>query len=212
MSTPARREGADRTKQRIVDAALATLKRDGFAGTSARAIAREGDFNQALIFYHFGSVNDLLLAALDASSRERIARYGDAFGEVASLPELVAVAAELFREDLAGGHVTVLAEMIAGSSASPELGPEIVARMEQFRALAEESVGSAARETPLGGLVPPGESAYAILALYLGMELLTHLEGDTSRAEALFARAGELAAVLGGLFGAAGGADRGTAP
>ena len=62
------------TKERIVVAALETLKEEGFAGTSARAIARRGNFNQALIFYHFGTLNDLLLAALDRTSAERMAR------------------------------------------------------------------------------------------------------------------------------------------
>jgi len=203
VPTSTGRDGPDGTKQRIVEAALATLKREGFAGTSARAIAREGDFNQALIFYHFGSVNDLLLAALDASSKERMTRYRDGIGGVSTLPQLVAVATEIFREDLAGGHVTVLAELIAGSSSSPELGPEIVARLDQFMAFAEEAVGSAGKDTPIGSLLPASESAYAIVALYLGLELLTHLDGDTSRAEGLFARAGQLATVLGGLFGSA---------
>ena len=45
------------TKARIVAAAIETLKTDGFAGASARAIAKAGGFNQALVFYHFGSVN-----------------------------------------------------------------------------------------------------------------------------------------------------------
>jgi AcrR family transcriptional regulator len=48
---------------RIAEAALATLKAHGFAGASARAIAHVGGFNQALIFYHFGSVQNALLGA-----------------------------------------------------------------------------------------------------------------------------------------------------
>ena len=41
--------------------------------------------------------------------------------------------------------------------------------------------------------------AYAIVALYLGLEMLTHLDGDRARALGLFAHAKTLAA----LFGAA---------
>src|SRR5947208_16019504 len=51
------------TRKRIVMAAVETLKQEGFAGTSARAVARTGGFNQALVFYHFGSMTELLLAA-----------------------------------------------------------------------------------------------------------------------------------------------------
>ena len=67
--------GLNGTKLQIVEAALETLKARGFAGASARVIAREGGFNQALIFYHFGSVQSLLLAALDLISERRMIEY-----------------------------------------------------------------------------------------------------------------------------------------
>ncbi|MCP3987556.1 MAG: TetR family transcriptional regulator [Actinomycetia bacterium] len=42
------------TRDRIIDAALDTVRVEGLVGTSVRAIARTGGFNQALVFYHFG--------------------------------------------------------------------------------------------------------------------------------------------------------------
>jgi AcrR family transcriptional regulator len=63
------------TKLEIVEAAVETLKTAGFHGSSAREIARTGGFNQALIFYHFGTVRQLLLAALDPGAG--IAGQGD---------------------------------------------------------------------------------------------------------------------------------------
>jgi AcrR family transcriptional regulator len=71
MEQRARREqGAEElpggTKARIVEAAVETLKAKGFAGSSAREIAKTGGFNQALIFYHYGSVQNVLLAGPDA--------------------------------------------------------------------------------------------------------------------------------------------------
>src|SRR6266536_2292753 len=93
------------TAQAIVGAALETLKEEGFAGASSRAIGRRGGFNQALIFYHHGSREGLLLAALDQTSRERLARYRAALDEVQTLSELVARAAELYEEDKSSGHM-----------------------------------------------------------------------------------------------------------
>src|ERR1051326_1498467 len=113
------------TKERIVAAALETLKEEGFAGTSARAIARRGDFNQALIFYHFGTLNDLLLAALDRTSAQRMARYRDAVRRPGTMEDRIRMATELYREDLRTGHITVISELIAGSLARPDLGPEV---------------------------------------------------------------------------------------
>jgi AcrR family transcriptional regulator len=77
---------------KIVEAALRTLKTQGFAGSSARAIAAEGDFSQALIFYHFGSVRDLLLAVLDLISARRMTAYAEAFDSAHAPSELARLA------------------------------------------------------------------------------------------------------------------------
>ena len=87
------------TKLKIAEAALETLKQRGFAGASAREIAGAGGFNQALIFYHFGSVQNALLAALDLVSARRMEAYGPAFERARTMPEL----ASLARADLRRG-------------------------------------------------------------------------------------------------------------
>lgn len=188
---------ADDTRQRIVEAALLTLKRDGLAGTSARSIARTGGFNQALVFYYFGSVNELLLAALDATSDERMARYQAAVDQVATLPDLFQVAADVYREDLANGHITVLAELLT----APELRAEVAARIEPWRRFTENALRRVLGDSPVIEILSPADLAHGIVALYLGLELLTALDGDgdaeLGRAESLFAAGQALAAFLG---------------
>ena len=117
------------TRRLLVTAAIETLKTEGYAGSSARSIAERAGLNQGLIFYHFGSVANLLLAALDAVSAERMDRYQAAAEAATSPSEIVDVAATIFREDLDAGYVTVLVEMIAGASSTPGLGPEVSARI-----------------------------------------------------------------------------------
>lgn len=187
---------ADETKNRIVEAALAVLKRQGYAGASARSIAAEGRFNQALIFYHFGSVRNLLLAALDRTSAERMAAYRAAASGASDIPALVAVAGTIYREDLVAGHVTVIAELIAGASADPELGPEIVSRIAPWIDFAREQIERVTSGSPLAGLVPADDAAYAIVAQFLGLEMLTHLDGSTERAERLFELAASFAGIV----------------
>jgi AcrR family transcriptional regulator len=187
------------TKETIIEAALETLKVEGFAGASARSIAKRGGFNQALIFYHFGSVNDLLLAALDRTSDVRMAKYREAVQHIGSIDDAVRVGTELYREDLASGHITVLSEMIAGSLDRPDLGPEIVRRLEPWVELTEAAVTNVLGSTGLANLVPPRTIAYAIVALYLGVDLLSHLEQDDTRAEALFSAAEQLSVLAGNL-------------
>jgi AcrR family transcriptional regulator len=187
------REG---TRKRIVEAAVETIKERGFAATSARAIASTGGFNQALVFYHFGSVNDLLLAALDRTSELRMSRYQAAIDSVDTLPELLAVASEAYREDLAGGHIKVLAELIAGASAVPELKPQIAGRMEPWIALTEAAVERVMASSALAPLVPSGDLAFAIVSLYLGAAMLTHLSDDPAPAESLFRTGAKVGGLL----------------
>lgn len=179
------RAGQD-TRARLVEAAIETLKAEGYAGASARAIARAAGVNQALIFYYFGNLTGLLLAALDQTSAQRLARYREALEGVQGPGELLRVARETFREDLESGHITVLAEMISASSSVPELATEIVASVEPWIEVAEGAVDRVLHGSPLQGLLPARDVAFAIVAFYLGVELLTHLEGDRARAQALF--------------------------
>ncbi len=80
--------GSDRsadTRHRLVEAAIETLQSDGYVGASARSIAQRAGLNQGLIFYHFGSVANLLLAALDAVSDDRLQTYDAAVSDVTGL-------------------------------------------------------------------------------------------------------------------------------
>jgi AcrR family transcriptional regulator len=187
------------TRAAIVEAALETLKTRGFAGASAREIARAGDFNQALIFYHFGSIQSLLLAALDLVSERRMQAYRPSFERAQTLAELAALAREIYREDLENGYVTVLGEMVAGGVSDAELGREVVARMAPWLEMVERKVGELIAGSLLEAFVPPRDVAFAIVALYLGADMLSHLDQDHTRAESLLelgARAAPLAQVL----------------
>ncbi len=188
------------TRERLVRAAIETLKTVGFAGASARAIAARAECNQALVFYHFGTVPKLLLAALEAVSEERMVQYRAAVEGVTGLADLVPVAASIYREDLASGHMTVLAELIAGSASTPGLAAEISRSLEPWTQFTEDVVRRLLPDQ-VGGLVDPADAAYGIVALYLGMEMLAHLEGgETPRAEALFSAAGRITGLLAALF------------
>ena len=189
------------TKERIVEATIETLREEGFAGTSARAIATKGEFNQALVFYHFGTLNELLLAALDTTSERRMTRYREALIGVKGLPATLRVAGELYAEDQSEGHITVLCELVAGSATAKGLGPEIVKRLQPWMQLTEDALTSALAKSPLRRLVPVNEMAYPIVATYLGIELLAHLDGDHSKADALFATVTKTTNRLGRLLG-----------
>src|SRR5438874_8333617 len=128
------------TRRKIVKAAFETLRHRGFGEASARNIAARGRFNQALIFYHFGSVEDVLIAALDYSTAARLARYKERFEPVETLPELMRVAKELFGEDVRSGHVRVLAQLVAAGAGSPQLGRKVAARVEPWLEFTRDTI------------------------------------------------------------------------
>jgi AcrR family transcriptional regulator len=186
------------TRDQLVEAALEALKTVGFTGATSRAIARIGGFNQALIFYHYGSLDTLLLAALDRTSEQRLARYRDALAQIETIEELAELCARIYREDRETGHLTVVSQMVAGSLARPELAPEIARRMEPWLAFAEEALAKVTKGTVLDAALPLADLAYAAVTYYLGVNLLANLDPERSRAE--FERAVELAGLAGRLL------------
>ena len=172
-------------RTRILDAAFETVRTEGAGRASARTIARNGGFNQALIFYHFGSVNDLLLAALDRSATARMERYREVLSE-ANPAELASLARRLYVEDVEVGHSTVLAELFAAGSGNAALGAEMLKRLQPWLELAESLIRRFLAGSPLETFVDTRAAAGAVLAMYVGIDLFNHLDGDRSRATDLF--------------------------
>ena len=65
----------DRTRRQLLDAAIAPSTAEGLRGATARAVAAAAGCNQASIYYHFGGMAELLVAALLDSNERRFAAY-----------------------------------------------------------------------------------------------------------------------------------------
>jgi AcrR family transcriptional regulator len=173
------------TRDRILEAALETVREEGFAQTTARAIARRGGFNQALIFYHFGSVDALLLDAFGKVSERQVARYREAVEEVASPSDLVQIARRLHEEDLENGSITAVTQLMAAAT-DQQSGGVLLDRFDLWISLVQEALSKASASYPMAALVPVREAAYAIAALFLGVELMSRLDPERSEADAVF--------------------------
>jgi AcrR family transcriptional regulator len=188
------------TKLRIAEAALETLKQKGYNGASAREIAAHGAFNQALIFYHFGSVDGLLLAVLELVSRRRMRAYRVPFEDARSLPALASLGRRIYEEDLANGYVIVLGELVTAGASRPQLGAGVAACLRPWLEMVERKVEDLVAGSPMEALVPARDAAFAIVALYLGIDMLGHLDGNRARAQSLLDRATSLATLMGSLL------------
>src|SRR5262245_10881709 len=57
-------------RARILDAARALFRKHGIRGVGVDAIASAADSNKMTLYRHFGSKDDLVVACLEAASRE----------------------------------------------------------------------------------------------------------------------------------------------
>jgi AcrR family transcriptional regulator len=189
-------DGVGDTKADLIAAAIQVLRDSGFSGASARKIAQRAGCNQALVFYHFGSVPDLLVAALQDVSARRMEAYQGLLDHTGTLADLADAARAVFEADLDAGHVRVLTEMISGAQSVPGLGERVAQVLAPWRAFAQEAVLQVLAASPVGPVVPPEQVAYAVVAGLLGLEMLVSLDGDRDAALALFDRARTLGEIL----------------
>jgi AcrR family transcriptional regulator len=178
---------SEATRTRIVEATLATIRTEGILGASARAIARTGSFNQASIYYHFGSINDVVIAAVQHMSRERLARYEHRLARVSSLPELVQIAAELHQEDVSSGTIKVLSQVMAGAAGDQGFAKEMADTFDPWVEVVSRALHRALDASPLGSALPIDDLAYAVSALFVGVELLGELRDEGTHTARLFA-------------------------
>lgn len=187
------RRTSEETKERLLAAAREVMREEGYAGASARAIAARAEANSALVFYHFGGVDQLLLAALDRSSAERLEMYRALTARARTLEELVEAATHIYRTDLERGYIAEFSELVAAAVTKPELREEIRTRAEPWIALIEQEWTRVVGGSPLGHLLPAREVAYGAITFYLGVNLFSVLDEDRSRTEAVFDLAGKVA-------------------
>ena len=169
---------ADDTKTRIVEATIETIRAEGITGTSARAIARTGGFNQALIFYHFGTIEDTLIAAMHHLSLSRIEQYRDRLEGVTSLQELAAIARDLHQGDRDSGNLTTLTQLMAGALGNDELSKRLRDTFEPWMVFVRDMVSRIVADTPFNELVDVEDVAFGISAMFIGIELLSDLDPE----------------------------------
>lgn len=156
-------------------------------------VARRGGFAPGLIYYHFPDLQALLLAVLEQASESRLQRYREVIEPAASVVELAAALTDLYREDVESGHVKAVQEIVAGTSAAPEAGARVMELLQPWFDFAETTIRRMVADTPVESLVPVRDAGYAAVALYMGMETMTHLEGGRDSSERLLAALRDLA-------------------
>lgn len=175
------------TKTKLLEASMDVLRTDGIAGVSARVIAGRAGVNQALVFYHFGTL-DGLLAAGSRHAVDRLAdHYRQLFAAVDSLSELLQVGRELHDTEQAAGNVAAMAQLMAGGQRDPELAAAARYAMDRWIAEVEQVVDRVLRSSVLADVSDARGLSRIVCASFIGLELYDGVdpEGGAAALDAL---------------------------
>lgn len=171
---------SDHTKSRLMDATLQVIRSQGLGAASARGIGSAAGVNQALIFYHFGTVAELIEAASNEAVARSVASYRDRFDAVETLPQLIDVGRLVHEHEREAGNVAVMAQLLAGAQHDPVLARAsrhaIGLWTEQVRVMLDRVLAA----TPAAALLDAADLAPAVSAAFIGIELFHGVDPQAS--------------------------------
>jgi AcrR family transcriptional regulator len=179
--------GADEVRERLVDATIRVLARDGLAQASARAIAAEAGSANGLIFYHFGSMDGLLAATARTLGDRGIERIRVGLGGDQAHAEWSDRLAGVIRREAEGDDGRAVMELMVGSRTSPLLADEMRATIGRALDFATDELRRLVAGTPLEQILPVDLFAELAGATFLGLEVMT-LNGREIDLDTLAAR------------------------
>lgn len=166
------------TREKLLDATAEVLAERGLTAVSARSIAAQADVNQALVFYHFGSVADLVEESLRRSADLAVGTYRNRFDDVTSFTELLELGREVHRAERERGNVARMAQVMAGAQGDETLARAARYAIDLLTRQLENVLNRLLSKSPLRDLVEPADLARAVAAAYIGLELYEGVDAD----------------------------------
>ena len=163
---------SDELRTRLIDAAVRVLARDGFAHTSARAVATEAGTVNGSIFYYFGSMDGLLAATAKALADRGIARIRDGLGGESAHVEWPARLSGVLRAEAKGEDGHAVMELFVGARSSPALAAEVRAAIDRAIDYATTEMSAVLGSSAIDQLIPVALVAELAAAAFLGIEVL----------------------------------------
>lgn len=166
------------TKTKLLDATVDVLRQDGITSLSARVIAARAGVNQALVFYHFGTLGALIDAATRAAVDTSRDRYREAFATATSLQELIELGGRLHEQERTAGNVALMAQVMAGAQHDPVLAEAARYAMSVWTTEVEAALARILASSTLADFVDVPGLARAVSAGFIGLELYDGVDSD----------------------------------
>jgi len=161
-----------RAIEAFLDAAERLLIEVGYAGITTRRLASEAGLNHGLVHYYFGSLDEVLVQALQRFTARLIERQRAMYETDAPFLEKWRRAMEYLEQDLAAGYPKILLELQALGWNRPQIRERLARVNAQWREVLTEAFEKAADEY---GLEPAEFPLDALVSLVMtfnqGIEL-----------------------------------------
>lgn len=164
------------TRSAIVEAAVSALAELGFSGTSARAVAERAGVAPGGVFYHFGSMDDLLADVFTTCLDRRIARLRAAVD--VPRPGLPAAFTEAVRAEFAHIESRATLELVVGAIDSPALAARVREGFDQSFAFTREVVELLLADSPLAAVLPLELVAQVAASAFFGLAVMELVGAD----------------------------------
>ena len=182
------------TRTKLLDATDAVLREDGIGAVSARAVATRAGVNQALVFYHFGTVAELVDHACRAALDARVAAYADRFDAVGSIEEFLILATELNATERRSGNVAMMAQLLAAGQHDEAMATTARYCLGQWSEQVERVLQRVFAGHPVADLIDIAGLSHAVMCGFVGMELMQGVAAEG--ADAALATLARIATLL----------------
>ena len=148
--------------QAMLDAAEATLREEGYGALTSRRIAERVGVKQRLVYYYFQTMEEVIVETWRGCASRELDRLHD----MASRPRPLR---ELWDLCIATHDSRLISEFMALSNRSEGLRAEVIAFIEEARAIQEEAIAAALARTP--GACDIAPDGLALLASSLALSV-----------------------------------------
>ena len=157
-------------REAIVGAAVACLAEGGFSTTSARAVAERAGIAPGGVFYHFGSMDELLAVVFERCLDARLVRLGSVLDAPAdALPEALRTAVV---DEFAHPESRALLELVVGAAGSPVLAERVRTGTERSFDFTRRVVDRLLAGSPLAQLLPLDLVSQIAASAFFGLAVL----------------------------------------
>jgi AcrR family transcriptional regulator len=146
----------------MLDGAEDILCEEGYGALTSRRVAERTGFNQRLVYYYFQTMEDLTVETFRRLSTRELERLRQARGAARPLQELWDIAVEATDPRL-------ISEFMALAHRIAPLREEVIAFIEQSRAIQVEAISAALQNDRSVATLPP--DALAIIATSVALTL-----------------------------------------